>query len=250
MAGLQFSNTTSRELGLVQDCEDLLNFPATGISANTNLLAQFTRNMNAWYNRVVTMILESQDSWDFDDSNNTDYPIGTIPLTIARDVTIPISSKILKIKRMDVTYDGSTWYKAELLDTGQIGTGLGNDTNTDGNFSKTKPFYDLVGSNGVFIYPLASAADVTAGAKMRVEFYRDITEFVVGDTTKQPGFDAPFHKILSLGASYDYARANGLSKKDDLMMSLQDLEGRLKRYYGQKVTDSQFTLSAAYITYE
>lgn len=249
MAGLQFNNISSRELGLVQDCEDTLNFSPTSISGNTALLAQFTRSMNTWYHKVVTMILDSQDSWDFDDSSNSDYPVGTIPLTTARDIALPASSKILKIKRVDVTYDGSTFYKAELIDTGEIGLGLGNDTNTDGRFSKTKPFYDMVGSNGIWVYPEASSTDVGNGAKIRIEFYRDITEFVVGDTIKTPGFDTPFHRMISLGASYDYALIKNLPTQTGILTLLTDYETRLKRYYGQKITDSQFNLSSAYINY-
>lgn len=248
MAGLPFSDTSTRK-GLIQDAEDVLNFPATGISGNTALLQQFTRTINTWYHKVVTMILDSQDSWDFDDSSNTDYPVGTIPLTTARDITLPASSNVLKIKRVDVTYDGTTWYKAELLDSGMYSFGLGNDTNTDANFSNTKPYYDLVGSNGIWIYPIATAANVTAGASVRIEFYRDITEFTTADTTKTPGFDTPFHRILSLGAAYDYALIKNLPTQTGIMNLLLDYETRLKRYYGQKVTDSQFRVAAAFVNY-
>lgn len=37
MAGLAFNDTSGGQ-GLIQDCEDLLNLGATGISSNTNLL--------------------------------------------------------------------------------------------------------------------------------------------------------------------------------------------------------------------
>lgn len=267
MAGLQFSDTSTRQ-GLIQDCEDNLNFPAAGISGNTTLLQTFTRYINIWYHKVVTMIINSQDSWDFDDSTiTTTYPIATRAMVASqRDYkfTSALWSMVgaegasaganaaitpLKIKRVDFTYDGSTWYKAELFDTGMTGVGLGNDTNTDGNFSPTKPYYDL-SNNALNVYPLATAANVSAGAKIRIEFTRYVTEFTTASTTAQPGFDITFHRMLSLGASINFGLPKSLPQIPGLQAELMDYEQRLKQSYGQKDTDSQFRMSAAYITYE
>jgi hypothetical protein len=249
MAGLAFNDTSGGQ-GLIQDCEDRLNLGATAISGNTALLKTFTRYINQRYHQVVTMILDSQDDWDFDDSNNTDYAIATTPLvTSQRDYTFPTSLKILKIKRVDVTYNGSTYYKCEPFDSSMTGIGLGNDTNTDGEFSKTEPFYDIK-TNSIWLYPLSSAADVTAGAKLRIEFYRDIVEFTTASTTAIPGFDTPFHQMLSIGASLDYAIIRNLDAKNDLAALWIDLEKRLRMYYGKKNDDINPQLQAAYINYE
>lgn len=267
MAGLPFSDTATRQ-GLIQDCEDNLNFPVAGISGNTPLLQQITRYINIWYYKVLTMILASQDSWDFDDATITSTaPIATRALVASqRDYSFSTALWSLvgreggsaganaaitpfKIKRVDVTYDGSTWYKAELIDTGQIGTGLGNDTNTDSQFTTTKPYYD-VANGGISIYPEANASQITAGAKIRVEFSRAVTEFVYTDTTKLPGFDADFHSMLSVGASYDYAFIKNLPTQSALLAKLTDWETRLKQYYGQKDTDTQFIVKSAFINYE
>lgn len=342
MAGLAYSDTSTRQ-GLLQDCEDNLNFPAAGITGTTALLQQFTRLINTWYSKVVTMILASQDGWDWDDSSLlTNNPIATRALvagqrdykfsnplwalvnaeSIAGNPTVTIASPgvftlvahglnigqpvsftttgalptgltagttyyviaagftadtfevsatiggsavnttgsqsgthslfrglgILRIKRVDIALDGTNYYKAEMIDTGQIGTGLGNDTNTDAQFSKTKPYYD-VSNNGISVYPAALTADVTSGAKMRIEFTRMDVEFVTGDTTKQPGFDVPFHRMLSIGASYDYALIKNLPTQSGLQALLQDYEMRLKQYYGLKDTDTQFIMKSAYISY-
>lgn len=266
MAGLQFSDISTRQ-GLIQDCEDNLNFPPAGISGNTTLLQQFTRYINVWYHKVVTMILQSEDGFDFDDSTiTTNYPIATRAMVgsqrdykfstalwslIGTEGGAAASNAAiapLRIKRVDFTYDGSTYYKAEIVDSGQIGSGMGNDTNLDGTFSQTKPFYDL--SNGALLaYPTATAAQVSAGAKIRIEFSRDITEFTPSDTTKLPGFDANFHQILSAGASYDYSFIKNLPTQSALLAKVQDWEARLKQHYGLKDTDSQFNLSAANTLY-
>ena len=227
----------------------------TGADTTDYTAAQRLINVNAWYQKVITMILASQDEWDYDDFNKTDYPIVTVALTTNRDYPMPraftATSKLLKIKRIDVTYDGSTYYKAEPFDSGEMGSGLGNDTNTDARFDKAEPKYDLL-YNAIWLYPKASSADVTAGATMRIEFLREPAEFTSAEVTtgtKEPGFDTPFHRIISIGASYDYAMALGLPNTNHLLQLTQDYEARLKQYYGSKDLDRVRQFKSAYIDY-
>ena len=246
---MQFNDTTSRT-GLLQDCEDLLGLGALAITGNTTLLQTFTRNINSWYHKVVTMLLSSQDDWDFDDSNKTDYPIATTPLVAGqRDYSFSTTLKLLKIKRADITYDGVNYYPLLKFDSSMAGYGLGNDTQTDARFSKTEPYADYK-ANSIWIYPLPSASDVSAGGKIRIEFYREITEFTTSSTTSEPGFDEPFHRILSIGAAFDYAMAKQLPQKKDLWTLLQDYEARLKQYYSKRSDDQSGVVMGAYINYK
>lgn len=214
--------------------------------------ADRVRNVNIWYHKVITMILEAIDGWDFDDSNHTDYPVLTTSLVAnQRDYPIPVSEKVLKIKRIDICYDGTgnTCYKAEPIDSGEIGDGFGNDTDVDARFSKSKPYYDIR-YNSIWIYPRADSGNVANSGILRIEWTREIVEFVVGDTSKEPGIDKPFHRMLSIGASLDYAIANDLPQKNNLAELLMDFEMRLRRYYGSKNSDRKLGLSSAYINYE
>lgn len=243
-------NDTSTKDGLLQRCELYTGLGDAAISGDTNKLKYFTSFINSNYHKIVTMILDSQDEWDFDDINHTTYPIGTIPLVASqRDYTLPASLKILRLKRVDITYDGTNYYKAEPFDTGETSYGLGNDTTTDGRFSKTSPVYDLIG-NAIRIYPLASTSDVTAGAKIRIEFWREIDSFTTSDTTQEPGIDEPFHNMIAVGASLDYAVSTQDARKSDLSAMFQDYEVRLRRYYGQKTTDRVHTLKPIFINYD
>ena len=110
------------------------------------------------------------------------------------------SISFLKIKRVDITYDGTNYYKGEPFDSATYREGLGDDDKTDTNFSKTAPQYDPK-SFGFWLYPMASADDVTAGAKARMEFARAYTEYVYGDTTKEAPIDRPFHDLIAVGAA-------------------------------------------------
>lgn len=260
---MQF-NPASGGQGLVDD----ITF-WTGATTNEYSLADRTRNINTWYYKVVTMALNSLDEWDFDDPNfSNDHPIVTRPLVAnRRDYAFSTALwsliateggaagsdaaiKPLKIKRVDICYDGTgnVCYKAEPFDSSEMGLGLGNDTETDGRFSKSKPYYDLDG-NAINVYPRASDANVTNSGVLRVEFVREIDEFTTSDTTQEPGIDEPFHRMLSIGASLDYVIKHGLPNKNELAALLADYEERLKKYYGSKSTDRNYILKPAFTDY-
>lgn len=268
---MQFSNSTTKN-GIIQACEFYTGLGDTGISAQATVLDHFTRLVNNRYQEVVTAILDSMDGWDWDDTNHTNkIPIVTRPL-IANQTEYLFSTalwslvahegqaaggnatiKPLKIKRVDVCYDGTgnTCYKAEPVDSGEMGLGLGNDSLTDARFNNAQPFYDVTNS-GILLYPRATAANVSNSGILRVEFTRNVDLFVDTDTTQEPGIDEPFHDMLSLGASMDWLMA----KKPDsptinqLAQKYAVLEARLRSYYGKKELDRQIILKPAYVNYE
>lgn len=257
-------NPSSGSQGLIND----ITF-WTGATTTEYSLADRTRNLNTWYHKVITMILNAIDEWDFDDPNHSNkHPIITRALVAnRRDYVFSTALwsliateggsagsnaaiKPLKIKRVDICWDGTgnVCYKAEPVDTSEMGLGLGNDTEIDGRFSKTEPKYDLDG-NAINIYPRASSANVDNSGVLRVEFVREIDEFTTSDTTQEPGFDEPFHRMLSIGTSLDYAIKHGLPNKNDLMALLVDYEERLKKYYGSKSADRNYMLKSAFVDY-
>src|SRR5690242_14990074 len=79
---------------------------------DANLLIDF----NIWYQKVADMIFSSQDDSDFDDQrqgvggssrSTANYPIQTTPMIAnQRDYSFGVSEKMLKYKRVDVTWDG------------------------------------------------------------------------------------------------------------------------------------------------
>lgn len=238
----------------IQQINDYVTF-----RANTNTTDYSPANRliscNRWYQKIVSMILQSMDDWDFDDSNETDYPVATTPLVAnQRDYSFPDSLKILQIKRIDLTYDGTNYYKAEEIDTANIALGLGNDSSIDGHFSKTSPVIDFK-SNAFWIYPRASQSDVDAGAKARLEFLREPVEYTSAEVTagtKEPGFDSIFHPMIPLGMIYDWCSAKGGSSpvltalKSDIAAELNDYEQRLRKHYGTKQHDRTLQLKSVY----
>jgi hypothetical protein len=208
-------------------------------------------DINIWYQKASTMILESADEADFDDARNTDYPILTQLLVAGqRDYPIPVANKVLKIKRLDIAYDGTNYVKAEPIDDGEMNFGMGSDSTTDKNFFRQVPRYD-VKYNSFFLYPMPNSDDVASGATIRVEWDRQVTPFTVSDytsvltdSTVVPGFDDPFHPILAFGPAWEYAVAQQLPNSAAILQMLSDYESRMRIAYSRKVLDRRLKMSS------
>lgn len=196
---MQYSDTTNKN-GIIQRYERHTLLGDGVVSGDDTILKQATADINETIYDLTTLIIASNDNFDFDDPNKTDYPIATTPLVAGqRDYQFD-SISFLKLKRVDVTWDGTNYYKAEPFDSATYQEGLGNDAQTDKNFSKLAPAYDPKGF-GFWLYPLADAADVTAGAKARIEFTRAYDEFTYSDVTAVPPIERPFHDLIAIGAA-------------------------------------------------
>jgi len=242
---MQFNDTTNLA-GLIQRCEDYTGIGTGNISGDSTTLKKFTNNINEALYELVTELMRSIDSFDWDDVNYTsNYPIGTAALTTNRDYTLPASLKFLTLKRLDITYDGTNWYRATSIDSSEIKTGLGdsnNATTEDKFFETTSPRYDPK-SDGFWLYPKATQAQVDAGAKFRIEFTREFNEFSSSDTTQEPPLERPFHDLVAVGASIKWAVMKDQVRAQNLnTLYLQGLE-KMKQYYGRRNTDAQLIMN-------
>lgn len=235
---MQFSDTTNNS-GLIQDCEFNCNLGSAGISGDTSTLKNFTRLINSWYHKVETMILRAQDNWDFDDSNKTDLPILTTNLVASQqDYTLPTGT--LKVKRVKVALDGTNWYWATPVDIDEA-TGGTTASTISASENANKPEYDIIGSS-IFLYPTPTANRTSC---LKIWASREPTEFTTASTTAEPGFDEAFHRMLSLGASYDYALAHSLENVVALRNEIDTYERRLTDYYKNKNKDVVSRLAPA-----
>jgi hypothetical protein len=227
---MQFSNTTLKN-GIVQLAEWGLGFPDGAISGDSYNLAIFTSIANSVQYDLLMAIMRSVDGWDIDDKTFTDYGISTTPLIAnQRDYTFP--TNLLKINRVDVTYDGTNWYRATPIDSTELGMGLGNDAVVDSRFNVTQPRYDA--KNGsLFLYPRATAST----GSIRIEFPREIDPFLVSSTTKEPGIDKAFHDLLVTGIKLKWAIAQDMEKAKNLKVLYDEKMVELGLYYGDKVPD-------------
>jgi hypothetical protein len=238
-------NDTSGKMGLVQECESqIFGDNSYGrISNDTSLLATFTRYINEAMNRVATLIMTADGRWQFDDTNNTDFPIGTTNLVTTagseqQDYTFDIS--MLRITRVEVKDSTGAWKKLDPIDQQDLfDTSLTDFLNTPG----LPRFYDKIGTS-IFLYPKPLAGAVTATNGLKIWFQRPPHYFIVSDTTAVPGFNSLYHRLVATIASRDYAVFKQLSVASALGTLVQQQEDSLVENYTLRNKDEHIKLSA------
>lgn len=188
----------------------------TGTDSTSFPIADITRLVNRWYHRVSVWLWQASKDWDFDDSNKTDLPIATTTLVAnQKDYTLPTTA--FSVKRVEVKDNNGDWHIVEPIDQTEV-TSLALDEyySTSGLPKK----YDIIGRS-LFLYPAPAAANVTLTNGLKIYVSREVDEFATTDTTKEPGFDEMFHRLLSLGAAYDFFVQSGDSRATTIRTEIE-----------------------------
>jgi hypothetical protein len=180
------------------------------------------------------------DEWDFSAESAT-----TSLVANQQEYLLPLD--ILKIKRVELTFDGTTWYDATPMDINE--TGEATDTTTIAQYYlPNNPKYDLM-DNSLFLYPIPTV-NVTAGLKV---WYEKLPAVLV-NTTDTPNIARPFHKGLCYGAAKDYfekyleAGANS-TKAVAAGNNVETYIARMNTYYRKKNQDRAYTIDVNHVDY-
>jgi hypothetical protein len=228
------SNTTTRELGLIQRCEDICGLGATGITSNATLYSQFIGWLNQWQKTGASIAIMAWGGADYDDKAYTTKPSGTFAGTTNRDYNFDSSYKLLKIKLVQITYDGVNWVTAKAFDAADKPEIATHNPKIDLSFNPNYPKIDER-ADGFDLYPAFTAAQVTllnsllpdgngGNRAVYVEWFRGPREWdtTTGTDAYEPALDIQFHHFPAVGASFEYCKLY----KPDLAGSLQgDLYG-------------------------
>lgn len=227
---MQFSNTSTYD-GICEEIDFWVNTDTTSYP-----LVQKTRNINRHYDAVVSLILKSDGKWEWDDTNQTDLPIATTAL-VANQKDYSISgATFLNITRVDIfDSNGNGIQLVPMTQEDKRGTSLDEFCKEAG----VPRYYDKIGSS-IFLYPKPNYA---YAAGLKVYFQRNVSYFLSTDTTKEPGFAAPFHRRLSLGGALDYAMANEMNSKISMLLpQITAMDNSIVEFYSQRDKDEKISL--------
>jgi hypothetical protein len=225
---MQFNPGNSQ--GIVDDIDFLI-----GTNSTRYPIAQKTRNINRWMDRAVYLVFTADGTWQWDDQNQTDLPIGLTSL-VEDQQDYAINSAHLRITRVEIKDADGNWVQLKPIDQHQVQ----NQSLTD--FKKeagTPAYYDKI-ANSIFLYPKPS---YTQASSLKVYFQRGAVAFTVSDTTEEPGIASIFHRYPSLGASYDYAVSKGLKQAGTLRAEIANMETSMVDFYAKRSKDAQTRLS-------
>jgi hypothetical protein len=225
-----FSDTTTK-LGLIQDCEQNIFNNYGDISGNSDRLYDFTARINRAYDKLATKLMAVDGRWQWDDTNYTDFPIGTTALVSGQqDYTMDVEyMDVVKVILVDQANNKI------LLAPIDINDPMGTVYLTSNASSSTPRFYDKTG-NSIKLYPIPG---YSKAAGLIVHYRRKPSYFAYTDTTKAVGVPAVFHRYLSLEASLDYAISKQLSLKNDLAQRVQQMEADMAEWYAARSKDEQ-----------
>jgi hypothetical protein len=228
---MTFSDSANKS-GLVEEIDFVL-----GTDSTSYPIAQKTRNINSWYNRVASLIMRADSRWEWDDNNRTDFPIATAALVANQQDYAITGASFLNVLKVEIKDRNGNWTALSPISLDD----KRNESITDYQKTAGTPIeYDKFG-NSIFLYPKPSYSQ---DASLKVFYQRNVSLFSVDDTTKVPGFAENFHRILSYGASYDYCLAYSLiSRVPILREEIAKLESGLIDFYSERAKDEKTTLS-------
>jgi hypothetical protein len=235
-----YSDTSTKQ-GIIQEIESIIFSSNYGtISGDTTLLQTFTRYVNQALDVVTIKLLESDDRWQFDDSNYTDLQIGVSNLVNGQqDYRILVTH--LKILGVSVLDTSGKFYKLHQFDPVDVG----QDRQTFMDEPSMPVWYDLQG-NSIFLYPAPATGSVTLTGGLKVYFQRPLQYFATSDTTKTPGFPSTFHRLVALWASYFYCQANSIGDKlATLAFEIKRYEDDMQGFMTRRNKDSRTRLTPA-----
>jgi hypothetical protein len=214
--------------------DGLRNFTRYITNSNTTTYtdADMIASLNSYYDLFCNEILEAMDDWDFQGE------IATADLVASQQEYV-FPSDILKLKRIEISYDGSTYYEAKPEDVNETENVSSSVAVINGDYDQSEPKYDLM-DNSFFIKPVPTAA-VVSGIKI---WYEKLITKLSADTD-EPTFARPFHKGLCYGASRDYFekfidKGGNATKLSVANQNLENYIARMKAYYRKKNQDRQY----------
>jgi hypothetical protein len=220
---MQFSDTSTNQ-GIIQDISFLL-----GVDLNNYLISDRTRNINERFRMVWQMIFESYGGWKWQDDNSNSNPYTDVDVD-SGVATGALPTGALTIREAQIKDSNGVYHQIQCI-TEQEYFDMGGDSRwnqaTAGQPQYLLPYEDT--------WRLLPAPNYTLSGALRIYFDADISTFAASDTTKVPGFASPFHRMLSIGASLDYALSRKMQDKVVYLQNLwNDYEKRLRDFYSKR----------------
>jgi hypothetical protein len=261
-------NDTVNKSGLFQDIDFLVD-----TNDSIYLPVDKLRNINLAQEEITGVIIACDGTWQWDDSNYTDLPIGKTNL-VANQKDYSFADDHLVINAIEIQDLQGNWKRLEPIDKypdfnralyHKSITNIQNTSTTvtqdllelqDGSqfllqngdtllFSETTTitsglevsgtplYYDKVGES-IMLYPSPNYS-LTNGLKA---FYqRKAQSFTITDSNKAPGFAPHLHRYLSICASYDWAIAKSHPKMKFLLSEKNRYTKLIKDFYSIRIKD-------------
>jgi hypothetical protein len=194
-------------------------------------------SLNAWNNVFTTEILAAMDDWDFKAETATSD-------LVANQQEYVMPTDLLKIKRIEVSYDGTNWKYVNWFDINERGEQTHNLT----DFTTDEPYADMM-DGSVMLYPIPTTS-ITGGIKI---WYSKLDDMLT-NATDQPKLAEPFQIGLCYGAAKDYYERNAEKPNftDRAVMmgkNINDIIEKMKEFYNTHNQERDYVLKPVFQDY-
>lgn len=230
---MQYYDTTNKT-GIVNEVLSLVDSTITDYP-----IEDITRRVNIGLDRFMSLALQANDDWQFDDINHNDYPIGTKNLVSGQqDYTFP--DEILDITRVEIKNSDGIWIVLDPIDQNDISVGLEEYNKTDA----VPKAYDKLG-NSMFLYP---APNYNSTDGLKVVYKRNAKRLLDTDTTLEVGIPTIFHGYLAYMAALPFAISKGLNTVNQLQARIDKFERDIQDHFATRQKDKKMILQTKRIS--
>lgn len=227
-----FSETTNRT-GIVELLEDLTSTQSSSTSSYT--LATKTRDINNAYDEYTIRAIQSSGTWQFDDTNQTDYPVATTDIVSSQEdytfTTDENGNQILDISRVECKDANGNWTLLEPYNELDEDTSLSAQATTTGTPTR---YYKT--ANGI---KLDRTPNYNSTDGLKIYFDRTSSYFTTSDTTKKPGIPNIFHKYLAYLPAYLYWLPKDTQKAQLFQSEVLKIEKMIGEFYSKRTRDEK-----------
>lgn len=233
-----FYNATTKQ-GICQEIDRLCD------SDDTNYpRLDKTARVNSSLEELVGEIISSDGVWEWDDTNQSDLPVGTGNLVEGQE-SYSFASEYLKVKRIKVKDVNGIWVllrqidQKDLEESGLVSGAIENLFGlTSGNPNKGLPlYYDVLGDT-IRLYPSPTSTQVTLTAGLKVDFVRTAVLFTAVSTTAndltEPGLPSPYHLLLAYMAALPYCMSYKRDRVAVYTMKVTQMKAQLLKFFGKR----------------
>lgn len=203
-------------------------------------LADKVRRINYSLEELISEIINADGTWQYDDTNYTDLPVGTGSLVEGQE-SYSFAAEYLQIEAIEIlSQDGLRFSRIKALDLNDL-HGIGPDdffgTDESGNPNKGFPeFYDIHGDT-FRLYPAPTSDNVTLTSGLKVWFKRTADLFTTSDTTQEPGLPSTHHVLLAYMAAIPYCQTYKPNRVPLFEKKVDAMKKTLLKHYSLRERD-------------
>ena len=241
---MQLSGATAE-----QDLTSFIDFLCDS-DATSYPLRRKVQQINNALEELVGKIVSADGTWQFDDTNYTNEPVGTGTLVEGQQ-RYHITSEYLDIAMIEIlNQNGTKYQKIFPLDYTQLGDLSPEDFfGTDSAGSPVKGqvlYYDKLGDQ-LYLYRSPAATNHTLAAGIRIWFKRTINLYTMTDNTtmtaghasREPGIPSPYHTLLCFMAAIPFCIKYHKDRVPLYQAKVTEMTKALLDFYGRREKDVQ-----------